>query len=177
MTKKTSLRITTYLLFGWILSVSAFAVTEADIAVVDLLKAIQVSVEGKKMTDQLKNKENEIIKEITDIEKQTQSLENRYNTQRLTLTQEAQQQILSDIERLRTKRTRIEEDGAKEFRNLQIRLFGKLRAEIMPIVSDVAEEKGFFLVLDLTSGGVLYFNQTIDITEEVIKRYDQIKSR
>jgi len=37
------------------------------------------------------------------------------------------------------------------------------------------KEKGFSLVLEKASGGVFYFDQTLDITEEVINRYDELK--
>jgi len=145
-----------------------------DVAVVDLLKAFEVSSAGQQVVDQLKNKEQEIRNEITGIENEAQKLQTKYNTQKLTLTMDAQQQLLADIDRLRTKRSRVEEDRTKEFRDLQMRLFGKLRNEILPVVDNIAREKGFSLVLDVSSSGVVYFNQTIDITEEVIKRYDQI---
>jgi len=145
-----------------------------DVAVVDLFKAFETSAAGQQVVDQLKNREQEIRNEITDIEAETQKLQTKYNTQKLTLTMDAQQQLLTDIDRLRTKRSRVEEDRTKEYRDLQMRLFGKLRNEILPVVDSIAREKGFSLVLDVSSSGVVYFNQTIDITEEVIKRYDQI---
>ena len=40
------------------------------------------------------------------------------------------------------------------------------------MVKTLALEKDFSLVLDVNSGGVAFFSAQLDITEEVIKRYD-----
>lgn len=166
--------ISAVLIFGVFVSIG-FTQTSIDVAVVDLLKAFETSTAGKEVVSQLASKEQEIRNEIANLDSQTQTLQTKYNTQKLTLTFDAQQQLLADIERLRTERSRVEEDRGKEYRNLQIRLFGKIRNEILPVVDNVAREKGFSLVLDVSSGGVVFFNKTIDLTEEVIKRYDEMK--
>jgi outer membrane protein len=165
------------ILFMGIFVTAGTAQQSFDVAVVDLIKAFEISAAGQQVVDQLKNKEQEIRNEIAGIENEAQKLQTKYNTQKLTLTMDAQQQLLADIDRLRTKRSRIEEDRTKEFRDLQTRLFGKLRNDILPVVDNIAREKGFSLVLDVSSSGVVYFNQTIDITEEVIKRYDQLTKK
>lgn len=169
--------IFTFILFMGILVSVGTAQPALDVAVVDLLKAFETSAAGQQVVDQLKNKEQEIRNEIIDIENETQKLQTKYNTQKLTLSMDAQQQLLTDIDRLKTKRSRVEEDRTKEYRDLQMRLLGKLRNEILPVVNNIAREKGFSLVLDVSSSGVVYFNQTIDITEEVIKRYDQLAKK
>jgi outer membrane protein len=50
-----------------------------------------------------------------------------------------------------------------------------MREEVLPIIETVAKERGFKLVLDLSISGVAYFDNTLDITDEVIKRYDASK--
>ena len=169
-----SLVISSVLLF-WIFVSNGSAQQTFEVAVVDMLKAYETSLAGKEVVNQLAGREQEIRDEIANIDNQTQTLQTKYNTQKLTLTLDAQQQLLADIDRLRTKRSRVEEDGTKELRSLQLRLFGKLRNEIFPVVDNVAREKGFSLVLDVSSSGVIYFNKTIDLTGEVIKRYDELK--
>jgi Skp family chaperone for outer membrane proteins len=44
--------------------------------------------------------------------------------------------------------------------------------EIMPIIHQIGKTKGFTLILDLNNSGVLYFDNSIDITVEVIKEAD-----
>jgi len=44
--------------------------------------------------------------------------------------------------------------------------------EFIPIVHQIGKSKGFTLILDLNNSGVLYFDNSIDITAEVIKEAD-----
>jgi len=145
------------------------------IGVIDPVKMMESSSEGQKVISELKAKEQTIINALNQIDLDVQSIENKLRTQRLTLTQESQQNMALDIERLRTKRKRVEEDSYNDYKRLEFTLNNRMRQEVLPIIETVAKEKGFKLVLDLSISGVAYFDNTIDITEEVAKRYDASK--
>ena len=81
-----------------------------------------------------------------------------------------------DLDQLQTRRKRVEEDSLKDYQRLEFQLINRFKQEVLPIIETVAKEKGFSLVLDLSITGVAYFDQTIDITEEVVKRYNASKS-
>ena len=104
-------------------------------------------------------------------------LETRLNTQRLTLSEEALLQLNSDLTKKRTERTRLSEDMARDMQELQYRLYTRLQNELIPIIEQIGKEKGFDLILDLGRSGAVYVNPAIDITEEVIKRYDALKTK
>ena len=54
-------------------------------------------------------------------------------------------------------------------------LFGYL-GEMVGIIEGLAKEKGLDLVLDLGASGTVFFNPAMDITAEVISRYDAAKA-
>jgi len=124
---------------------------------------------------QLRERNDKIKRELERLDGEIQTLETRYNTQRLTMSDEAIMQLTSDLDRKRTERKRYEEDSARDFQKLQFNLTQKIRNEVVPIITQVAKEKGFDLVLDGVASGVVYFNPAIDITSEVIRRYDASK--
>jgi Skp family chaperone for outer membrane proteins len=146
------------------------------VAVIDASKVFESSLEGKKAISQLRDKEQKIKDELAGVERQAQAIQTRLSTQKLTLNLETQQQLAADLDNLRTKRQRMEEDYTKEFRLLEFNLTNKIKAEILPIIETVAKEKGFSLVLDLAASGVAYFHPTIDLTQEVVERYNASKS-
>ncbi len=146
------------------------------IGVFDFQRSVEESVEGKKVLAQIKQKEQAITSELGSMDRQIQSLEGRLGAQKAALSFEAQQQLSLDLERLRTQRARREEDLAKDYRQLQFTLVSGLQKEVVPILQTVAKEKGFNLVLEKSSGGVLYFAQVVDITPEVIRRFDLAKA-
>lgn len=173
------------LLFTIILTCFAFqgfAQESFKAAVIDSVKAFESSEEGQKAISQLREKEQKIKNELSKLDSQAQALEKKLYTQKFTLTPESQQQLASDLDRIRTERKRLEEDSIKDYRRLEFSIFGKIKAEMFPIIEDVAKERGYSVVFDLSVGGVslfspvAYFNPAIDITEEVTKRYNALKA-
>jgi outer membrane protein len=147
-----------------------------SIAVIDPARALETSTEGQKTVAQLQAKQQSIRDELNQIDNDVQGIENRLKTQRLTLTQEAQQKLAMDLDQLQTRRKRVEEDSIKDYQRLEFQLINRFKQDVLPIIETVAKEKGFSLVLDLSITGVAYFDQSIDITEEVVKRYNASKS-
>ena len=174
--KTTSKKFTLILvLILTVFGLNGYSEQTMSIAVIDPVKMMESSSEGQKVISELKAKEQTIISALNQIDKDLESIETRLRTQRLTLTQESQQNMALDIERLRTKRKRVEEDSYNDYKRLEFTLNSRMRKEVLPIIETVAKEKGFKLVLDLSMTGVAYFDNTIDITEEVAKRYDAAK--
>jgi outer membrane protein len=46
---------------------------------------------------------------------------------------------------------------------------------MVPIIQAAAKEKGLDVVLEMVESGVVYFNPAVDMTEEIIKRYNASK--
>lgn len=145
------------------------------VAIINSQKTLEESAEGKKAFAQLRERNDKIKGDLARIDEEIRTLETRYNTQRLTMSDDALMQLTSDLDRKRTERKRYEEDSARDFQRLQFNLTQKIRDEVVPIINQVAKEKGFDLVFDAVAGGVVYFNPAIDITDEVIRRYDASK--
>jgi Skp family chaperone for outer membrane proteins len=82
----------------------------------------------------------------------------------------------ADMNKKQTDRKRIAEDASRDFQDLQVKLFNKVQSELIPIIDALGKEKGIDVILDLAKSGAVYFNPAIDVTEEVIKRYDASKA-
>jgi len=63
--------------------------------------------------------------------------------------------------------------GMQELSN---RLFMKLQSELMPIVQAVGKEKGLDIIFDVQKSGAVYWAPAVDVTEDIIKRYDASKA-
>jgi Skp family chaperone for outer membrane proteins len=152
------------------------------IAAIDLQRTFEQSAEGKNVISKLKQKEQAILGELDKYDKQILSLETKLKTQRLTLAEETQQKLAFDLDTAGTQRKRVEEDSTKDFQRLQFTLVTNLKTEILAVVESYAKEKQISLVFDLSSaagvvaGGVVYCEPTLDITSEIIKRYDAAKA-
>jgi len=172
-------KLSRLILFGFLLAglVSVgFTQETFNVGVINSAKVMQTSAEGKKAMFTLKQKEQQINEELTKIDSQAKELEIKLSSQKLVLSLESQQQMTYDLEQLRTKRKRADEDYTKEYQQLEFSLVTKIRNEVFPIIESVAKEKKFRLVLDLSVTGVAYVDPVIDITDEVIQRYDALSS-
>jgi len=102
-------------------------------------------------------------------------LETRLNTQRLTLSQEALTNLVADLEKQRTDRTRFVEDSRRELNDLTQRLFNRLQTELRPVITEIGKEKNLDMIFDIGGSGIIYFNPVVDLTQEVIVKYDASK--
>jgi outer membrane protein len=146
------------------------------IGVVDSQKVLENSIEGKRIMAQLEEKDKQNRDALTKMDDEIRRLETKLSTQRLTLTQEAMAQLSSDIERKRTERKRYTEDTYTEMQELTGRLFNRIQSELMPIIEQIGKEKNVDIIFDLARSGAIYYNPTIDLTQDVITAYDASKA-
>ncbi|MDW7761436.1 MAG: OmpH family outer membrane protein [Acidobacteriota bacterium] len=173
--KRPATRILALAVFTGLILANGFAQT-AKIGVLNSNEVLEKSAEGKKAIAQLMERNKKLEDSITKIDDQIRQLETRFNTQRMTLTEEAALQLSADIQKKRTDRTRMAEDGSREMQDLQVRLFTRLQNELLPIIEQLGREKGMDLILDLEKSGAVYFSDAINVTDEVIRRYDASKA-
>jgi outer membrane protein len=155
---------------------AAYAQQVTKIAIVNSQKAFETCAEGKKALTQLQDMDNNIKRDLQKMDDSIRLLENRMNTGRLTMTQEALMGLQADIDKKTTERKRYEEDKAREAQSLSASLIQKIRVEMVAIIEALAKEKGIELVLDTQTSGVVTAAPAIDITDEVVKRYDAAKT-
>ena len=153
-----------------------FSQQDAKIGVVNSLQVLERSAEGKRIVAQLEEKNKSNQQKLNDMDDEIRQLETKLNTQRLTLTDEALMNLSADIERKRTDRKRYAEDVFREFQQLRDRLFNRLQNEVRPIVEQLGKERNLEIVFDLAASGAIYVSPSVDLTEEVTKRYDASKA-
>ncbi len=163
--------------FAAAFAVAGFTQQSPKIAAVDVQKTFEQSAEGKSVISQLRQKEQTIMGELEKLDKQILTLETKLNTQKLTLTDEAQQKLAFELESARIQRKRAEEDSTKEFQRLQFTLVSRLRSEVYSVIQNYAREQQIGLIFDLSApAGVIYCEPALDITSEIIRRYDAAKA-
>lgn len=155
---------------------SAMAQETTKIAVIDSSKAFETCSEGKKAMAQMQDRESKIRADIQKLDDAIRLLENKLSTGRLTMTQEALLGLQSDLDKKQTERKRYEEDATRDAQLFSQNLINRIRGEMVAIIENLAKERGYDVVLDLRTSGVVTINPTIDITDEVVRRYDQSKA-
>jgi outer membrane protein len=146
------------------------------VGIVNSRDILEKSSEGKKIIARLQDADKQNQAAIAKLDADIQSLQTKLNTQRLTLTEEAVMQYTTDLDRKQTERKRKAEDAYASMQEMTNKQFKKLQDELIPIIIQLGKEKGLDIVFDLEKCGAIYFNPLIDLTPEVIKRYDASKA-
>lgn len=176
MKGRSSIYIIFLILFCAVSISLSFAQQSIKVGVINSQRILEKSEEGKRVIAQLQDKDKKTQSQLAKMDEEIRKLETKLNTQRLTLSEQSILQISSDLERKRTERKRHAEDSLRDFQELQLRLFNKVQNELMPIIQQLGKEKGFDIIFDLGKSGVVYFDPTVDVTDEVIKRYNASKA-
>jgi Skp family chaperone for outer membrane proteins len=173
---KRTTRILTLVLMGAAMAAAGYAQQGSKIGVVNSQDVLEKSAEGKKVIARLQDKDRQTQAALTKLDDEIRQIETRLNTQRLTLTDEAVIQMTSDLDKKRTDRKRVSEDSTRELQELQYRMFNKVQGELLSIIEAIGRERNLDIVLDLAKSGAVYFSPAINVTDEVIRRYDASKA-
>ena len=148
------------------------AVLAQNIAFVDIQKIMNTSIKGKKLKNEIQdkvkfyqNKLNELDNRISEIEKQLASP---------VLSEEAKEKKKKELAELKAEGTKIQMEAEEELAKMKAKAERELILEIKRITESYAKKKNIDLVfIGGTIGGVVYHDKTIDITDEILKLFDQ----
>lgn len=158
-----------------ILAMSVVAYSEAKIGVINPQKVVSETIRGKQVKAKLEKLGDEKQQKIKGMEDAIKQLEKELMSP--ALNTDAKEKKAADLQAKRTNLKRYVEDAQKEFQVKYQKEMQTMYKEIMPIIEKIGAAKGFTIIFDLSNSGISYFDKTIDITNEVIKAYDQKYSK
>lgn len=124
--------------------------------------ALQSKFDPKRMT--LEKKQSEIA-----------ALQEQLRRGANTLSDEARQKLMREIDARTRALNRETEDAQSEFDLEQQKLLQDLGGRLMQVIDKYARDNGFTLILDVSSPQtpVLYAANSIDITQAIVEIYDK----
>ncbi|MEK6693068.1 MAG: OmpH family outer membrane protein [Nitrospirota bacterium] len=147
------------------------------IGYVDLQKGLNDSQSGQKakktITGLVSSKQKIIEEKRAEIEKLRAEIEK----QSTVLSPEAKKQKEEKLERDQRDLQRIARDAQEELQKKELELTNSIIKEMREIVKKIAEEEGYTFVLLHDENIILYSTPAHDLTEKVIKRYDQAQKK
>lgn len=142
------------------------------IGYVDMQKALNESVAGKKALDELKKL---MDKRREELQKQKDTLErnkDELDKQGLLLNEETRRKRENDIRTLERDYSRALSDLKEEFTRREAEYTDGIRKDLLKVIERMGREGGYTLVLEKQFSAILYAPPGIDMTDTVIRRYD-----
>jgi outer membrane protein len=160
------------LIAALVLSLFAVSAVAADVkvGVVNFDKVMQGYKEGQKVTKELDARLEKAIGEVKRKKEQLKSMREALerDASKLSLTElKDRQRKLDDMN---LEYTRMAQDHLRELQRKETELQRKITIEIARMVSIVAKEEGYTVILVNPTSGVIYAPDTIDLTDKVIKK-------
>ena len=160
----------TLLLGAALLAPSFASAQELKIAFVDARRAVASSKQGKAAKAQLDSVSESKRQLLRPREEELKRLTEEFESQRFVLSRDALQEREIDLLKRRRDLERDFQAAQEDFEIAQRKIMDPLLREVRTAVQKVGEDKGFTVILERGSPGVLYYEDGLDITDLVIQR-------
>jgi len=148
------------------------AAAQTTIGLIDVQKVVTESDRGKEAFQRLRELEAAKIEQGKTMTQEFEALKENFNKQRYTLSEEKVEAMTKEIEDKSIQLKRYQDDAQRELEAARRKELDKLEQSLMPIVQTVGDDMNFTLIFDKFRAGLLYADEGIDISDEVIKRFN-----
>lgn len=171
--KNRKLLVCTSIIISLLLCGFASAADAIKIGFVDIQKVLEQSDESKKVRSTLESlkssKEKELEKMVTSAKKLDEELKKQQNI----LSDEAKKSKIEELEKMDRDIRRFVSDSEAELAKKQREMENSILNDLVNIIQKIGKEGDYTLILPATV--ILYSNKVIDITDTVLKKFNELK--
>jgi outer membrane protein len=147
------------------------------IGYVDVQRVLVRSVAGVAAREQLERDKVTMQKDVDNRRTEVDKLRDEMDKKGLVLSAESRREKEETLQRKVRDLRRLAEDLEKELQRKEQQATQKILGELTGVIEKIGKERGFLLIVERRSGGVIYGDPEGDVTDEVIKLYDQEKAK
>ena len=153
---------------------SAPATVQGKIGVINIQAAIANTGEGKKAFGELDKKYAPRRQDLQDQQQSINALQDQLQKQGTTLSDDEQRRLTRELQEKQTRFKRAQDDAQSDFSADSQDVISRIGGKLVKLVDDYARENGYALVIEGNPQQlpIYYVAPQVDLTEEMIKRYD-----
>ncbi len=148
------------------------AAAQSKVAVIDVQRVVAESDPGKEAIQKLKAISDAKIQEGQAMQQEMATLQDQYNKQRFTVSEARMAEMSKELEDKGIAIRRFEDDAKRELDEVRRRELGGLEERILPIINQIGMEEGITLIFNKFQSGLVYADEAVDITDDVIRRFN-----
>jgi outer membrane protein len=148
------------------------AVGPARIGIIWVERLVQESAVGKeafarvkKLNDQKKDEAEKLAKELRDMEQ-------KLADQGQSMTDDKRDQLQKTYQEKAIGYKRFNDDAQRVLEEAQKKELETLEKRVLPVIQQVGKEKGFTVIFNKFQAGLVYADDSVDVTDEVLKRFN-----
>lgn len=147
------------------------------IGYVDAQKVLVRSVAGVAAREQLEREKATMQKDIDARRAEVEKLRDELEKKGLVLSADAKREKEETLQRKVRDLRRLADDFQKELERKEQALTQRILLELTTVIERVGKERGYLLILEKRGASVIYGDAEADLTEEIIKVFDQEKGK
>ncbi|HDZ90750.1 MAG TPA: OmpH family outer membrane protein [Deltaproteobacteria bacterium] len=145
------------------------------IGVLDMKALQQNSVRFQKVREKLKKRFNALQKKLDAERAQIAKVEEELRKQSMMLSLDAKEDKQNELGKMSRHYKYMYGEVTQEMKDAEFEATRKVGREIEQIVEKMSKKEGFTIILEAGTTGLIYYNDAIDITDQVTKAYDSMK--
>jgi outer membrane protein len=145
----------------------------ARIAFVDLQRVLVRSQAGVAAREQLEKEKAQMEREISTRQQEIDKLREDLEKKGSLLTAEARREREEALERKRRDGARLTDDFRRDLARKEQQVLVRLQQDLVGVIERLGKQKGYYMIVERRGAGVLYAAAEADLTDDVIRAYDQ----
>jgi outer membrane protein len=151
----------------------AWGAEPIKIAYVDIQKALNLSEAGKAAKKQITLEVERMRKTFAGKQKELEKLKEDLEKRGLVLSEAAREEKARDYQAKTRDLQRMERDYQDELQRKDRELSESILRKLEVVVKKMGEEGKYTFILERNQGGLIYASDALDLTDELIKIFDQ----
>ena len=143
------------------------------VAVIDVQKVLAQSALGKAAFDKLKKMQEDRIEKAKQMDEELRKLDADINQKKLSLSEDKIAEMSKQLADKRISMQRYAQDADREVGEARDRELLALENRIKPVIDALGKEMGLAAIFNKFESGLVYASEAIDVTDTVIKRFNE----
>ncbi|MFP4649487.1 MAG: OmpH family outer membrane protein [Desulfobacterales bacterium] len=162
---------------GVLLACVAFLVSAAagadngKIGIIDFQEVLADSEAGRKVQQQMRAEGQGMEGELQELAADIEELDKQLSRDSMVMNEQKREEKQQELEKKQYEFQSRRQQYQGRFRELESELVGKLEDEVFSIAEEIGKEQGYRLIIERSAA--VYYPDSIDLTSEVIKLYDE----
>jgi len=149
------------------------AAQNVKVGVVDLQKFQKNSKAFQRASLVVKKRFDEMQQKLNDERNTLGKLDEELKKQSMMLSLDAQEDKKRDFEKKQRQFKFTYDEYSQEMKETEMEAIKKVMKELEKVVEEMGKKEGYTIILERRTLGLLYFNNTIDLTDRVTEAYDK----
>ncbi len=142
------------------------------IGVINVERLVQESALGKEAFNRVK-KLNEVKKEEGDkLSKELREMEQKLADQGSAMADDKRDALQKSYQEKAIAFKRFQDDANRDLEAAQKKELSDLERRVFPVINQVGKEKGYTLILNKFQSGLVFVDDSVDITDDVLKVFN-----